>query len=349
MRMMQNIEKKLPIIKHFKLINDPGFSDYYGAIDVAREYTRCKGENLRCPGMWQHGPVPPWQMIRPELVAFNAAKDRRCFVARRDEVTFLKAGGYKDVEAIGVPIIYTSPINCHRKKSSLLVMPPHTLPQTDCSSPKVQYAHEICKLKPYFRTVVACVSATCYAKGLWLQEFASIGVPVVIGAAINDANALRRMRFLFEGFEYMTTPDWGSHLFYAQYFGVKVSLWGPSTPRSREQCLKDSTWASYPEALDVFLSEATTQRAEIMLAKYRVHPCDGLQDLDSSSKLLGVENKMSPAQMRDCFGWALSCGGRRESRKQTYLMAAAIQGWYVLMNQLRMLFKRCCGFRNSSL
>ena len=90
----------------------------------------------------------------------------RCFVARQDEVAFLKAGGYRKVRAIGLPIIYTKPSGLQRIPKSLLVMPTHSIASDVLVPSTEQYVREIASIKNRFGLVAACVSTHCIAKGL---------------------------------------------------------------------------------------------------------------------------------------------------------------------------------------
>jgi hypothetical protein len=241
--------------------------------------------------------------IRPEIVVYDAPKSARCFVGRQDEVTFLKAAGYRKVRAIGLPIIYTQPSGLQRIPNSLLVMPAHSLASDVLMPSTEQYVREIASIKNRFDLVAACVSAYCIAKGLWISRFAEQGIHVVRGAGIADANALKRLRALFDSFEYVTTDTYGSHVFYALYFGAKVSIWGTATPVFRENVLSDGGWTAYPEAVDKLLSEETKRKADVYLGPLRVDPWIGVQNIDVSKLVLGHDNKLSPGEMRAAFGW----------------------------------------------
>jgi hypothetical protein len=277
--------------------------DYYGALQVAAEYCGLSKVPARFPGSWQHGSWPPWWKIRPEVIVYNAPKTARCFVARQDEVAFLKEGGYRQVRAIGLPIIYTKPSGLQRIPNSLLVMPTHSMDSDVQVSSNEQYVREIASIKNRFGLVAACVSAPCFAKGLWTSEFAEQGIQVIRGAGIYDVNALKRMRALFDTFEYVTTDSYGSHVFYALYFGAKVSIWGSTTPILRENVLADGPWTTYPEAVDKLLSAETARKAEVYLAPLRVDPWIGVQNVDATNSMLGHDNKLSSDEMRAVFGW----------------------------------------------
>jgi hypothetical protein len=247
--------------------------------------------------------MPPWWKIRPEIIVFLAPRSLSCFVARQDEVNYLREGGYSKVRAIGLPIIYTKPVGLQRIPGSLLIMPTHSMP-LDVRAPSCdKYVEQITSLKGKFSRVVACVYATCITNGFWAPQFEAQGIEVVCGAGTYDANALRRMRALFESFEYVTTDSFGSHVAYALYFGAKVSIWGETTPNYRENVLKDPTWAAFPEAVDRLFSEETQRKAEEYLGPLRVDPWIGVQDVNLGKWLVGHDNKLSPSELRSCFGW----------------------------------------------
>jgi hypothetical protein len=277
--------------------------DYYGALKVAAQYCGLSTVPHHFPGVWQHGMIPPWHRFRPEIVVFDAARSQRCYVTRRDEAEFLRAGGYLKAQAIGLPLIYTKHSGFERIPGSLLVMPTHTL-ASDVLLPSCnQYVEEIASISSRFSRVVACVSAYCISKNHWVPDFAKRGIPIVQGAGIADANSLERMRALFDSFEYVTTDSYGSHAFYALYCGAKVSIWGTGTAASRENVLRDGGWSPYPDAVDQLFSAETERNAEAYLAPLRVEPWKASQNIELGREMLGFNNKLSPEEMRTMFGW----------------------------------------------
>lgn len=300
-----DISARLPAVKAFNLRpwTESFGGDYYGALQVAAEYCGLRTVPARYPGSWQHGTWPPWQKIQPEVIVYNAPKSDRCFVARQDEVAFLEAGGYRKVRAIGLPIIYTKPSGLQRIPKSLLIMPTHSLASDVLVPSTEQYVREIASIKNRFGLVAACVSTHCIAKGLWTSQFIDEGIQVIRGAGIDDLNALKRMRALFDTFEYVTTDSYGSHVYYASYFGAKVSIWGTPTPVLRENVLSDGAWTPFPEAVDDLFTEETERKAEVYLGPLRVDPWIGTQNLDATNWMVGYDNKLSPDEMRSAFGW----------------------------------------------
>lgn len=278
-------------------------TDFYGALHVAAEYCGLNRLPAITPGTWQHGVAGPWEQVQPETIVCLSPRPTPCFVARRDELEYLKGAGYTRVRAIGLPVIYTKPVGTKRSAGSLLVMPTHSFSQYAIQPSFNKYVAQIAALQGKFNEVTVCVSANCIAQGYWAPQFEAAGLSVVRGAGVSDANALRRMRALFENFEYVTTDGYGSHVFYALYFGAKVSIWGESSPLRRENMLKDGTWAAFPDAVNRYLSKETMQKAEKYLGPLRVDPLLGVRDIELGGWMLGHENKLSPRELQRCFGW----------------------------------------------
>ena len=300
-----DLNNRLPPPREFALRTweEAHGGDYYGALQVAAEYCGFSTVPQHFPGVWQHGMIPPWHQFRPEIVVFNATRSQRCFVARRDEAEFLRAGGYPRADAIGLPLIYTRHSGLDRIPGSLLVMPTHTL-ASDVLLPSCnQYVEEIASIAGRFSRVVACVSAYCISKNHWVPEFAERGIPIVQGAGDSDANSLKRIRALFDSFEYVTTDNYGSHVFYALYCGAKVSIWGTGIKASRENVLRDGGWNPYPDAVDKLFSPETERNAEVYLAPLRVDPWKAVQNIELGEEMLGGDNRLSPKQMRALFRW----------------------------------------------
>jgi hypothetical protein len=280
-------------------------TDYYGALEVAAQYCGLSKVPPLLPGSWQHGTIPPWHRLRPEVVVYDTPRSMRCFVARSDEEVFLRDGGYPNVRAVGLPILYTRPPRLTRIPNSLLVMPTHSL-ASDVFTPSCEeYVSEIASIASRFDLVAACVSAYCIARNLWAPQFAAHGIEVVRGAGISDIHALDRMRALFESFEYVTTDSYGSHVFYALYFGAKVSIWGTATPVFRENILKDGGWAAYPETVDALFSPEVTEHGERYLRPLRVSPWEAVCDRSLGATMLGEKSMLTPKELREAFGWTV--------------------------------------------
>lgn len=287
---------------HQQYRHEDGWTDHYGALFVAAEYAGCTlPAKYRVEGLWQHGCLGPWDAVTPGTLAFNApgAQDRPLYVARQEQADFLCANGYPFARAIGMPIIYTPPSNLVRVPRSVLVMPTHTLTgdRFPDRSAFERYADEIKEWTDDFDHVTVCVHPSCQRNGLWISEFHARGIPIVVGASTNDANALRRMRALFEQYETVTTNGWGSHIAYALAFGAKVALAGVCPARDIKDMMRDEVWAADIRSFELCMSDDFQRKRREFLQAFAVPPRDAVANQALGDWLVGTSHRLSPAEM----------------------------------------------------
>ena len=281
------------------------WSDQYGASVVAARYCGLR----RPPSLsvfWQHGVFGPWNQIDPGTITYHAhgIRDRRLFVARQDEVEFLQRHGVHDVHAIGMPILYAKSGQVSRERGSLLVMPQHSLVGWKWEDRDVmdRYAAYIASLRPRFSRIVACLHYAAFVNGDWITQFEREGIECIEGADIADANALIRMRTLFERFESVTGNVWGSHVAYALAFGARTSIFGPSMkPRQSDIDADPGTGGEGSS------TNRDRQRIEAALQSATAHlvlpPDEGSSDMEFGRWLIGSEHVRPPAELLRLFRW----------------------------------------------
>lgn len=301
----ERMNPTLPPNKPFRQFcrHEDGWTDHYGALHVAAAYAGLvMPARYAVRGLWQHGCHGPWQMASPGVLVVNApgAQARPAFVARQEEADLLRANGYPQVRAIGLPIVYTPPPQVERVAGSLLVVPTHTL-IGDKFPDRVhfeRYADEVREIAGQFRHVVVCVHPNCRKNGLWVKEFTERGFEIVYGAQTDDANALLRVRTLFSQFETLTTNGWGSHVAYALAFGLRVSITGTEPARKEADLLRDATWAADKEALKRVLSEETRAAKHEFLKAFHVPAIAAISDVALGRWFVGADNRLPPEEMR---------------------------------------------------
>lgn len=306
---------QLPEIKIFqqdKNNHKYAWSDHYGALHVISRYI---GHEVTIKSafdyfIWHHGCVGPWLNKHPDLVS-SVVKDKtiRQFVERKDQELYLRQHGYKFVKSIGLPIIYEEmPKQLKRIKNSLLIMPTHTL-LGDKKADAVYYENYINHIRKYldeYEYVSVCLHKNCIDNNMWVEEFKSLGVSIIEGARTDDANAYLRQLYLFNQFETMTTPDWGSHVAYALYCGSKVSISGPKIERTREDYMRDGTWAKNQKILEILLHKNTQQEKITILASLFVSPAQAIANRALGQHLIGFDNKLSPKDLKHLITGTLS-------------------------------------------
>jgi hypothetical protein len=298
----------LPEIIQFqqRCAQETAWSDHYGALYVAAAYCGIELPETKFPHVWQHGCIGPWMNDHVQLVFSTPNPEtKKLFVARKEQEKSLLDAGYQGAKAIGLPVVYTPDPELERIPDSLLIMPQHTLIgiQAGTIDERKKYVHS---LEPYlsrFSAVVACISPNCLANGFYIDDFREIGVEVIPGAMTSDVNACLRMRCLMEQFEYVTSNSWGSHIAYALYFGMKVSIFGDKFDISIEDLKKDISWSKFSDQeIERYRFEGRVGRGSF-LAPWLREPDKGISAPEIGKWLVGDENKVSPAEMKELFEW----------------------------------------------
>jgi len=286
--------------------------DYYGASNnIARAlhfegipYTRAS---------WLHGWVP-YPLVTPELlvnqgcvVCCEVGEVPNLLVTKNQEV-FLKGKGYPHAKAVGAPFLYTQKPSVKRIANSLLIMPEHSLRETNINYEQAKGSSlpdTLGNLRNRFSTIIACLGGFCIQKNNYLESFEKAGLPWVTGAWLHDAFALQRMRNLFSQFEYVATNSIGSHIPYAGFSGCKVSYYGKGHNRPREDYLSTPIYEKYPHLIDFVDGE---QKIETLRERYPFL----FSDIENSNlikewsnEVLGSKNKIPEQQVAELIGWKI--------------------------------------------
>ena len=281
----------------------------YGTYQVAATYCGYSSPPAEFRGEWQHGWVPPDSVIHPEMVtaADGLSRHRRLshsiLVARADEEQYLREQGFQSVHSVGLPIVYGASPDTSRHAGSLLVMPVHSLEYTKHDWNFEAYADEIDAVRSRFSKVVACVSASCFRRGYWVDAFERRGIPVISGADIFDANTFRRLACLFGHFEFMTTNGFGSHLVYAALFGAKPSIYGTIAPLSADDFKDDAFYQHNPETVRMVVDMSTPEALRSRFEDLFLPPWTAPERAEWGRFQAGMQCKRDPDELRRLLGW----------------------------------------------
>jgi len=303
---MDNIGYILPEIRHVKIRNS---CDLYGASYVAAYYCGFKASLKPVNGHWQHGHVPCFGAVHPVAVMVDWVSrdsDECYFVARKDQEIYLKNNRFKNVYAIGLPIVYLPQENIERNPGSLLVLPAHSLDSSTHDWDFAAYAEEIERIRKYFSEVVICIHPSCVKKGYWIDEFKHRGFKIIIGASLFDRNALKRMQTLFCSFEYVTTNVFGSHIVYAAYFGAKVSMFGKYAAYKTDDFNNERFYKGHQHLIEPVVHYYSEQVMRQHYPELFCNPLESKENVEWARQQAGYDNKISPALMRRLFGWRVA-------------------------------------------
>lgn len=224
------------------------------------------------------------------------------FVAREDQVLFLKSHGYKNVRGFGLPFLYANVATVNRKVGSVLVMPGHTLEEETEVADYQDCVRFVKALSEDFSNVVICLHGIDYDKGHARKAFEAAGFQVVRGAAIEDSNSLERMAFLFSRFEYVSTNFHGSHVYYAAAKGGKVSIAGPLFSSDPDGKRKHVYFQNFPEGLS--FGEQVQELKQNLYPFFYVSLKNAEVRIDWALAQLGHHEKKSPQDLKKALGWS---------------------------------------------
>jgi hypothetical protein len=280
----------------------------YGATHVAAAYCGFKYPPGGHRGIWKHGWHPKYSQLHPSMVIgdMRDGRSQPHWVARVDEEVYLRSQGYKNVKAIGLPIIYLPGSQSARRSKSLLVMPAHSADYTTLNSNFEEYADAIASIRSSFSEVLVCLHPSCWRNGYWVDAFRKLGFTVIKGAFIEDRNALDRMSRLFLSFEYVTTNILGSHVAYAAYFGAKVSIFGSYVEYTGQELANDPFFREKPYLLEPAIRLSSEQVARQYYPELFCRPLDATQRLEWGHFEVGSNDKVTPEEMRYLIGWTVA-------------------------------------------
>ena len=292
------LQFKLPRYKHIVLGYEP---TYYGASSlIAKKARLSKHMPAQCY-VWSHGcSLLIAQDVRhyirfPEL-------NGNVLVATENEKHFLASNGVSKVHAVGLPICYTDPAHTKRMPGSLLAMLPHSTLHSLSRQSVKPYLDFVQSLTLRFRRVVCCVSRQCLRDKAIAKECFRRGIPLVWGAAIDDANSLQRSRAIFERFEYVTTNSFGSHLAYAMAFGCKTSVAGPLFEVKAVDHANEPFYREHPDLIAPdYLDRRLTSLKKVFGSLF-VDPAEAALNVDWGKKLIGEQNVKPIADVAELLG-----------------------------------------------
>lgn len=287
-----------------------GWASHYGGVSELARYANL---NLKLPvpfeATWMHGIIEPWRYNRYPLqllYGFKHDKSRLILVCNDEQKKVLNSIGYTNVHAIGAPYVYAAPEVCPKRlMGSVLVMPPHTIDGAPFlkQSELEGYADYIVHKYGQSRLdIYACIHAACIRNGQWASLFQDRKIPVLSGADPFDNNSLRRMWHIFSLFETLSTPEIGSHVFYALAAGCKVIIEGPEVTRYEAQLLKDGSFRKAIANKENLRKDKGVSSEKLAFIKQFQTEND---DFALGRDMVGIEFKRTPTEIRELLGWSL--------------------------------------------
>jgi hypothetical protein len=307
--LISEIVQELPPFEYTKLSNSE--IDYYGASNnIARglglkgiPYTRAS---------WHHGwyryPLIQKLIVHEDCVAFCNVREVPNLVATKDMEIFLRKNGFPHAVAVGDPFLYTQDPNVKRIPGSLLIIPNHSLKETNyhyTQSIKNLLPDNLSNLRKKFSMIVACIGGFCALRGNYTKGYEDFGVPWVTGAWLNDEYALQRIRNLFSQFEYVATDSIGSHIPYAGYCGCKLIYYGKGKNQTKKEFAETPFYQNHPHLIDIVIHE---QKLETIQKRFPIlfnKHSQTEEFKEWSLEVLGTQNQLPPQDIAELIGWKI--------------------------------------------
>jgi hypothetical protein len=277
--------------------------DYYGALDIVKEYCGLKSTTKVRNFSWYHGVFPPGYNTLSILTNNLYDKNKVYFVTDNEQKEVLVKNGYIKTFCIGLPIIYTPIPKVNRIKDSLLIMPSHSL--VGCETYNIDqrglFIDEIIKSNQFqVYNILACLHSNDIKNNFWVNELNERRIAYIEGAKNNDKNAYKRQVALFSQFEYMITNDFGSHVMYALYLGVKVAIL--NFPIELKALEEEVNQRIFPET-GMSFEDLETLKKEKLISLF-TNLTEAKQNFEIGNYYVGLEHKKSPSELKKLFGFS---------------------------------------------
>ena len=253
---------------------------------------------------WIHGWV--WGKISSpsDLLASGVEKDINILVRNDNENNIFINNGYKNVFSVGLPFLYVDQKLKERKKDSLLVFPPHSTNDGtfDKNNGLYKYLEYIKNFEKDFSEIGISLYGLDFKEDI-LEIVKKFGFQAIPGADWNDRNALSRLRYNLDKYEYATTNNIGSHMVYSLYAGQKFSFTGDFYELDEEKFYQDIKKESHNAWTDQSILN-TLEKYSIQFVRDRYQkffvdkPLDGILDVELGKREIGFNHKLDIESLR---------------------------------------------------
>jgi hypothetical protein len=287
--------------------------DLYGFSDIIEEITNIK-RPLKPMATWVHG----WNyqpLSSPRVLsAYGEYLDYRRIVRSIGEKNILEEYGFTNIQVGGLPFQYVNPSNIAREPGSLIVMGEHslTIDKKDSINRWNGLIDEVDKnYKNDFNIIKICMTGEDYNSNIIRKMIENRGYEVIIGGYKNDRNSLKRLREIFDYFDYGITTCLGSHLVYAHYSGCKMGIvkkyFGLSILHSNEYG-KSYNGLKYINDEDIYNKYVFSNYAEkyydFLFIENQLDLLNLKNFYDWAHKEIGGNNKFETEQIINALAWS---------------------------------------------
>ena len=270
---------------------------------------------LKSFAFWIHGWV--WGPISSpsDLLGYNLDKNINILVRNQKEKEVFLNNGYKKVFAVGLPLLYSNKKiieHVDRKEGSLLVFPPHSTNEgrADLDKSFISYLDYIKDHESEFSEIGISLYGLDFIPEV-VDRVKKYNFKIIPGVNWNDKNALQRLQFNLNSYEYSTTNNIGSHVLYSLYAGQKFSFSGDFLKLNEKAFIKQIQYEEnflWPQsAIDNTLKRYSLEFVKENFSRFFVEsPAHGIQDIAYANKEMGLDYKVDTRKLGRLMGWTFT-------------------------------------------
>lgn len=300
----ENISHKIDSMFPYKSIKLISGVDRYGFSDILAAQLGLKYKQ-RSFANWLHGWIWWGGKNSEELMLNYDQKDWiRCIVSNYHQKAVLESEGFKHVWVGGLPFAYTLDSSMKRNGDSLLAMPPHSDESEKINRPYLEYLDYLESIKGNYSSVWVSIFYLNKCTDI-IHQINRRGLMFLDGARPDDANSLRRLRAIFDNFEYVTSNTMGSHIIYSIYCGCKTSFCGPMYTYDESMFLGDFGQNRYSKQLieDTLYYLSYGYLSEYFNFLFTPTPREGYISREYGEEEIGFNNRMKNEEILDALQW----------------------------------------------
>ncbi|HEX7887942.1 MAG TPA: hypothetical protein VF522_01175 [Ramlibacter sp.] len=312
-----------PVLGSEEIIEPVTNLDRYGFSHVLAAYAGLK-QPRRPFCSWIHGWIWWDELVKPEdlLGPRNMPRDLSIVVGSSQQVDMMRAAGYTNVLAGGVPLIYVPAQHVRRRPDTLLAFLAHSAEAERFDVLHGDYLDHLASIRHHFERVYVSVFALDRNDKL-NAEITRRGLFVLDGANPADRNSMRRTRRCLEYFGHVSTNTMGSHVAYALAAGCRTSIWSPIFRYDYDVLAKSAHGLSrdYVDRMSLVHDEPYLRNRFPGL--FDTPPLSGYLDPALGSELLGARHLLTPDEVMQAAGWTMGvqlsgylAGAVRRSHRQ---------------------------------
>ena len=259
------------------------------------------------PFEWQHGWVPtflPWpteSLVGTDGLSFLRKKTHLQLVATQNQASHLIQAGYKKVAAIGLPFTYVENQNFTRVPNSrLYVLEHNTYEDSDRESDTMRKIDTVVNFSKDKEPFILIHGADLNNEIIRYAN--NLNVNLLLGANNADSNSLKRIRQIFETFEYIFTDYIGSHVLYAVLSGAKIEFIKFKLPAFSKEFAPLRKFSHNSPSAQI-AHELTRELSAPSETLNRFMTQNNLYTIEGAEVESGLKMHPSPDRLRRLIGW----------------------------------------------